>query len=161
MRLWTNPFLLPCQRQGAGGEQTTGAEEKNHQRILMVVSLIPALCTPTDSVSGQVLLIYTDLSENILHAFIQHSCHWSGVTPLVLLPCAALRDAQGGTSSSSGSQDGQAAGGASPCWDTPGKAAKLDLYSCTPPETGLFFLKSNALPWKQLFLWGVLSYHNH
>lgn len=72
MRLRANTFLLPCQRQGAGGEQTTGAEEKNSERVPIAVSLIPALFPLTEPLSGQALLIYTDLSENILHAFIQH-----------------------------------------------------------------------------------------
>lgn len=133
-------------REQAGNKQLE-QRRKYSERVLIVVSLIQALFTPTDSLSGEAFLIYTDLSENILHAFIQRSCCWSGFKPLVLLPYSALKGAQGGTSSSTARQDGQAAGDVSPRRDTLGRAAGVDLYPCTPPEAG------------PSFSWKVMTFH--
>lgn len=73
-------------------------DEKNSERVLIVISLIPALFTWTDSaafLSVEVSLIYTDVSEKVFHAFIQHSCCWGGFNPLALLPCSIFMGEQG------------------------------------------------------------------
>lgn len=144
MWLWTNTFLLSRQKQGAGRERTTGTEQKNSERVLIVVSLIPALFTLTDSLSGQALLVYTDPSENILHAFSQHNCCWVVLTPWSLClvqPFQVHREERAAAQPGRMGRQLVVLLQAGTHWE------ELQGLICTPPEAG------------PSFFWKVMTFH--